>query len=291
MKAARHDYAKPGVCEQAIALVAPSEGMAKFVAGSQSLGPMMNLRLAQPDMLVDLRGIAALRACQVDDATVTLGACVTHAEIEDGKVDTGTRGLMPYVARGIAYRAVRNRGTLGGSLAHADPAADWINTMCALDAEFLLAGSNGERVVPSRSWMLGAFTTALEPDEILTAVRFQRLSAAARWSYYKFNRKPGEFAEAIAVCIDDAPRGVCRAIVGAIDGPPHVIDDARALLHGTGDAALDAGLFDTRPFDTRPFDAHIAAAGIEADSYEFQVHRVALMRAAAIIRGRDGTTS
>jgi len=278
MKAAIYDYAKPLSCDEAIALIGPTGGMGKFVSGSQSLGPMMNLRLAQPEMLVDLRGIAALRACRIDGEIVTLGACITHAEIEDGKIDTGTRGLMPYVARGIAYRAVRNRGTLGGSLAHADPAADWINTMCALDAQFLVAGPGGIRVVAGADWMAGSFTTALEADEILTGVRFARLSPTARWSYYKFNRKPGEFAEAIAVFIDDAARGVCRAVIGAIDAPPFAIDDARELLR------------DADP-DTACFDAHLEAAGIEAGSYEFEVHRVALVRAAAAIRKLDGKAS
>jgi carbon-monoxide dehydrogenase medium subunit len=278
MKAATYDYAKPLACDEAIALISPTDGMGKFVAGSQSLGPMMNLRLAQPEMLVDLRDIAALRACRIEGENVTLGACITHSEIEDGKVDTGTRGLMEYVARGIAYRAVRNRGTLGGSLAHADPAADWINTMCALDAEFLVAGPGGARVIGNGEWMAGAFTTALEPDEILTGVRFARLSPTARWSYYKFNRKPGEFAEAIAVFIDDAARGVCRAVIGAIDAPPYAIDDARALLR------------DADP-NTSCFDVHLEAAGIEAGSYEHEVHRVALVRAAAGIRNQDGKAS
>ncbi|MEM5366302.1 FAD binding domain-containing protein [Paraburkholderia azotifigens] len=278
MKAAIYDYAKPLACDEAIALISRTEGMGKFVAGSQSLGPMMNLRLAQPEMLVDLRAIAALRACCVEGETVTLGACVTHAEIEDGKVETGTRGLMEYVAGGIAYRAVRNRGTLGGSLAHADPAADWINTMCALDANILVAGPGGARTIGNRAWMAGAFTTALEPDEILTGVRFARLSPTARWSYYKFNRKPGEFAEAIAVFIDDAARGVCRAVIGAIDAPPYAIDDARVLLR------------DADP-DTTCFDVHLEAAGIEADSYEHEVHRVALVRAAAAIRNQNGKAS
>ncbi len=175
MKAAAYDYARPLACDEAIALVAPTGGMGKFVSGSQSLGPMMNLRLAQPEMLVDLRGIAALRACRTEGEAVELGACITHAEIEDGKLETGTRGLMEYVAQGIAYRAVRNRGTLGGSLAHADPAADWINTMCALNAQYLVRGPTGARVIESGEWMAGAFTTALEPDEILTGVRFTRL--------------------------------------------------------------------------------------------------------------------
>jgi carbon-monoxide dehydrogenase medium subunit len=271
MKAALFDYAKPLSQADAIGLVTPTDGMAKFVSGSQSLGPMMNLRLAQPDMLVDLRGIAALRECRSDGYTVTLGACITHAEIEDGRIDDATQGLMPHVARGIAYRAVRNRGTLGGSLAHADPAADWINTMRALDAEFLVAGSGGAHVVASGDWMLGAFTTALEPDDILTGVRYRRLSAGARWSYYKFNRKPGEFAEAIAIFIDDTQGGICRAVIGAIDGPPYLIPDARGLID------------DPNP-DAAVLDEHVGAAGLAIGSYEFQVHRVALARAAATIR-------
>jgi carbon-monoxide dehydrogenase medium subunit len=269
MKAATFDYAKPLACDDAIRLVTPTDGMAKFVSGSQSLGPMMNLRLAQPEMLVDLRSIAALRECRTDGDTVTLGACITHAEIEDRKIDDGTQGLMPHVARGIAYRAVRNRGTLGGSLAHADPAADWINTMCALDAEFIVSGPDGTRVIGDADWMSGAFTTALAADEILTGVRYRRLSPTARWSYYKFNRKPGEFAEAIAVFIDDAQCGICRAVIGAIDGPPYLIGNARDLISDT---------------DTALLDQHVSAAGLAPGSYEFQVHRVALARAAAIVR-------
>jgi carbon-monoxide dehydrogenase medium subunit len=150
--------------------------------------------------------------------------------------------------------------------------------MRALDAAFLVAGPKGARVIGNGEWMAGAFTTALEPDEILTGVRFARLSPTARWSYYKFNRKPGEFAEAIAVFIDDAARGVCRAVIGAIDAPPYAIDDARALLR------------DADP-NTSCFDVHLEAAGIEAGSYEHEVHRVALVRAAAGIRNQDGKAS
>jgi carbon-monoxide dehydrogenase medium subunit len=269
MKAAAFDYEKPIACDEAIRLVAATSGMGKFVSGSQSLGPMMNLRLAQPELLVDLRGIAALKTCRAEGEYGVIGAGVTHAQIEDARIDDFTRGLMVHVARGIAYRAVRNRGTLGGSLAHADPAADWINVMRGLDADFLVTGSNGERTVKSADWMLGAFTTALEPDEILAGVRVRRLSNTARWSYYKFNRKPGEFAEAIALFIDDAQAGICRAVIGAIDGPPYLIANARALVDDPASALLEPHLMD---------------AGLEPGSYEYQVHRVALERAAATLR-------
>jgi carbon-monoxide dehydrogenase medium subunit len=269
MKAAAFDYEKPLGCDEAVRLVAASDGIGKFVAGSQSLGPMMNLRFAQPELLVDLRGIAALRVCRDEGAFGVLGAGITHAQIEDRAVDDFAQGLMAYVARGIAYRAVRNRGTLGGSLAHADPAADWINVMRGLDADFLIAGAQGERVVKSADWMSGAFTTALEPEEILTGVRIRKLTASARWSYYKFNRKPGEFAGAIALFIDDAAAGVCRAVIGALNGPPHLISNARALIDDPSPAALEPHLLD---------------AGLEPGSYEYQVHRVALERAAVTLR-------
>ena len=265
MKAAKFDYARPSGCAEAALLLRQSGGMGKVLGGGQSLGPMMNLRLAQPDLLVDVRGIAALRACDAQPDAATLGAAVTHADIEDGRVPDPTRGLMPYVAGGIAYRAVRNRGTLGGSLAHADPAADWVNLMALLDARFLLEGPHGQRTVAAADWMVGAFTTALAEDEVLAAVRVAALSPSARWSYYKFSRKTGEFAEAIGAFVDDPARGVRRGLIGATDGAPHVITDASPLLDG---------------WDVSFAALELQAAGLQPDSYEYRVHQVALRRAA-----------
>ena len=266
MKAAKFDYAKPVDCAEATLLLRRSGGMGKVLGGGQSLGPMMNLRLAQPDLLIDVRHIAALRACDAQPDSVTLGAAVTHADIEDGQVPDPTRGLMPYVAAGIAYRAVRNRGTLGGSLAHADPAADWVNLMMLLDAQFLVEGPQGQRTVAAVDWMVGAFTTALAEDEVLTAVRVATLSPSASWSYYKSNRKTGEFADAIGAFVDDPTRGVRRGLIGATDGAPHVITDASPLLDGW-DASFAA--------------LQLQAAGLQPDSYEYRVHEVALRRAAS----------
>jgi carbon-monoxide dehydrogenase medium subunit len=268
MKAGRFDYARPKDCEEAARLLAQSSGMGKIVAGSQSLGPMMNLRLAQPDLLIDVRGIAALTQASSENDAVVLGACTTHARIEDGAIPDPTQGMMPFVASNIAYRAVRNRGTLGGSLAHADPAADWINLMPVLGASYLLHGPQGLRTVQACDWMAGAFTTALQDDEILTGLHIPALSTNARWSYYKFNRKTGEFAEAIAAFVVDPERGVCRAVIGAIDGTPYLVSDASALIDGRDlSAAHDA----------------LCAAGLEPDTYEFRIHAVALSRAATAL--------
>jgi carbon-monoxide dehydrogenase medium subunit len=265
MKAAKFDYAKPADSAEAALLLRQSGGMGKLLGGGQSLGPMMNLRLAQPDLLIDVRNIAALRACDAQPDAVMLGAAVTHADIEDGRAPDPTRGMMPYVAAGIAYRAVRNRGTLGGSLAHADPAADWVNLMALLDARFFLEGPQGRRTVAAGDWMAGAFTTALAEDEVLTAVRVANLSPSACWSYYKVNRKTGEFADAIGAFVDDPARGVRRGLIGATDSAPYVIVDASPLLDGW-DAAFAA--------------LQLQAAGLQPDSYEYRVHEVALRRAA-----------
>lgn len=280
MKAAAFDFERPTQTADAVALLSASAGMGKPVAGCQSLGPMMNMRLAQPELLVDVRGIPELLRCEDDADAVTLGAAVTHAAIEDGLVPDPTRGLLATVAAGIAYRAVRNRGTLGGSLAHADPAADWINVMPLLDARYRVRGPAGLREVACNDWMLGTFTTALAEDEILQSVHVARLSASARWSYYKFNRKPGEFAEAIAGFVDDAERGVCRAVIGALDGPPHLIVHARPLL----DELRSGGLGSLGR-------AELQEAGLAPGSYEYRVHAVALSRAAQAVLAFQGDSA
>jgi carbon-monoxide dehydrogenase medium subunit len=273
MKAADFDYRLPGSAAEAAALLEQGAGMAKVIGGGQSLGPMMNLRLVQPELLVDVRAVAALRQCAHDAGGATLGAGVTHAAIEDRLVPDPTRGLMPYVAAGIAYRAVRNRGTLGGSLAHADPAADWVNLMALLDAGIHLQGPAGARTVAAGDWMMGAFTTALREDEIIVSVTIAALSPEARWSYFKFNRKTGEFAEAIAAFVDDRARGVRRGLIGATDGAPHVIEDAGPLIDG---------------WDEDFADFHLRAAGLAPDTFEYRPHAVALRRAADRLAFPDG---
>ena len=266
MKPAAFDYEQPVDVKAAIKLLAAGGGIAKPIAGGQSLGPMLNLRLAQPSLLVDIRRIPELcQATQSRDA-LTLGACVTHAMIEDGKVPDVTRGLLPAVAADIAYRAVRNRGTLGGSLAHADPAADWVTTLLLLSAVALIEGPAGRREISLQEFVRGAFETALAEDELLVALRIPRLSKSARLGYYKFCRKTGEFAEAIGAVLVDPERKVCCAVIGATNSAPYVIEDARAI----------AGHF----LPEEAFKS-VDAAGLGDDPYERQMHFAALKRAAA----------
>src|SRR5271166_2074899 len=147
MKAAAFEHTRPASLVDAIALLAGETG-ARVLAGGQSLGPMLNLRLAQPRLLVQVNRLRELSGVAADADAVTIGAAATHAAIADGLVPDIGGGVLAGVAEGIAYRAVRNRGTIGGSLCHADPAADWVTVLTALGATVVLRGPNGARVVP-----------------------------------------------------------------------------------------------------------------------------------------------
>ena len=247
MKAAAFDYHKARDIADALSALAAQRGEGKAVAGGCSLGPLLNLRLARPSALVDVRGVSELRQLSRSDSHLVIGACWTHAEIEDGVVPDVTRGLMTRVARGIAYRPVRNRGTIGGSLAHADPAADWVTTMAALDATILVRGSRGDRRQPAVSFMTAPLTTTLADDEILAAVEVPVLSDAARWSYHKVSRKVGDFALAIGAAVVDPKRGLARVVCGAVEAAPLVLSQtSAALAKGTAAAiAVAAAEIDT----------------------------------------------
>ncbi|MDX6806248.1 FAD binding domain-containing protein [Terrihabitans rhizophilus] len=232
MKPVAFDLLQAGDVASALAALAGGGDEAKPISGTQSIGPMLNLRLARPSLAVDISRIAALRECRDEGDAILYGAAITHAEIEDGALPDATPGWMAAAARRIAYRAVRNRGTLGGSLAHADPAADWVNVLTALDASVVLRSVGGERTVPLTGFFSGSFSTVLEPGEIITHVRVRKRSAAARWAYWKYCRKVGEFAMASAAVLIDPERTETRILVGAIERPPALLRDPEAVLAG-----------------------------------------------------------
>lgn len=219
------------------ALAALSAPDARPIAGGQSLAPMLNLRLARPGTLVSLARLPELRAVSDAAEAITLGAAITHAEVADGRTPDLSGGILARVASEIAYRAVRTRGTIGGSLCHADPAADWPCVLTALGAEVIVASAEGPRTVPLPGFITGAFRADLQRGEIVQAVRIPRPSPAARWGYYKACRKPGEFAHAMAaVLIDGATR---RGVIGATGGPPRLLPEvtpaaAEAALASSG---------------------------------------------------------
>ena len=231
MKPAPFDYHRARDVEDAIAAMHGHDGVANILAGGQSLVPMLNLRLASATLLVDVTGVEELKRGDQNGDAVTLGACVTHAAIEDGHVPDPARGLMPRIARGIAYRAVRNRGTIGGSVALADPSAEWIVTLLALDAAFHVRSASGSRDIPAADFFLGAYTTALPEDAILTAVRIPQLTGAARFGFYKVCRKTGEFATSLAIAVCDPERGIFRVALGGTSGAPMRLTGVERLLN------------------------------------------------------------
>jgi carbon-monoxide dehydrogenase medium subunit len=242
---------------------------AKVLAGGQTLGPMLNLRLAQPPLLVDITRIPELAAVSEDADTVTIGATVTHAAVEDGRVPDATGGFMRQVARGIAYRAVRNRGTVGGSLAHADPAADWLSCFAALGAEVVIAGAAGARRVGVAGFVRGALETKLAAEELLVAVRVPRFSRSARFGFHKICRKTGEFADAIGVAVHDPERDISILAASTVAGPPVVIDVRDLRLDGQ-EVPDAAGL-----------QRRLVEAGLAGDAYDRKLRAVAVRRAIA----------
>jgi carbon-monoxide dehydrogenase medium subunit len=241
MKAAAFDYARPRTLDEAVALLADGNGTAKVLAGGQSLGPMLNLRLARPKLLVDISRLPELRRMQEADDHWEIGAGVTHAEIEDASARLRGAEMLAHVAGGIAYRSVRNRGTIGGSVAHADPAGDWPLVLEALGASIRVRGPAGEREIPAEGMMKAAFTTDLRDDEIIVMVRVPKLPSAARFGYFKFCRKSGEFPEASAAVLFDQERKSARVFLGALEGAPRPLPEvAQALVQKRAVAATEA---------------------------------------------------
>jgi carbon-monoxide dehydrogenase medium subunit len=274
VKPARFEYERPRDLRSALSLLAAKDVTTKVLAGGQSLGPLLNLRLVQPDVVIDIAGIPDVTQVAETADHLVLGACITHADIEDGRVPEVTNGAMQKVAAGIAYRAVRNRGTIGGSLTSADPSADWVSALAALGADVLLRSPAGKRTLAVEDYVIGALETALEAGELLEAVRIPRLSSSARWAYMKKCRKTGEFAHAIAAILVDPERKVCRAVIGATEARPIVLNDARALF------GVRAGTEAIGAFDPAMADRVLVDAGM-SDALDRQIHAVTLRRAAA----------
>ncbi|MBO0735108.1 MAG: FAD binding domain-containing protein [Alphaproteobacteria bacterium] len=270
MKAPAVDYVRPGSLAEAIDLLAKSQDEARVIAGGQSLVAMMNLRVAVPRLLIDIARLPELTAVADDTEAVTLGACVTHAAIEDARIADPSRGLMPKVASGLAYRAIRNRGTIGGSLALSDPAAEWPGVLTALDAEAMLCGPTGRRSLKCAEFTTGIFETRLGPDEIVESIRIRKLSPEARWGYVKLCRKSGEFASALAVVVCDRALGYWRVVLGAANGAPLVLESASRVVSEGAMGQLQEAVRDDLD---RAADRHF-------DEFQLNLHTVVAMRAA-----------
>ncbi|MEH2473365.1 carbon-monoxide dehydrogenase medium subunit [Nitrobacteraceae bacterium AZCC 2161] len=234
MKPVAFDIVRAHSVAEAVALLLQSGNDACMVAGAQSLGPMLNLRLVRPCLLIDITGIAELTQVDDDGDSLTIGACVTTASIEDGKLPRAGLAMLPAIAANIAYRAVRNRGTIGGSICHGDPAADWPAALCGLGASCIIAGPDGRRSMSIDDFIVAAFENAMGDSEVLVAIRIPRPSAQSRWGYQKLCRKTGEFAMAVGAVMIDAERDIFRMTFGATEGRPIIIPDFRPLRRSDG---------------------------------------------------------
>ena len=270
MKPAAFDYLRARSVAEAAAALA-EEGGAKLIAGGQSLGPMLNLRLVQPPLLIDIAAIPELATVAEQGEELRIGACVTAASIEDGRLAAQGTPMLPRIAAGISYRAVRNRGTIGGSLCHADPAADWVSALPALGAICIVTNGSASRRMPARDFMTAAFETALKPGEVLEAVVVPKVSRRARFGWHKVSRKTGKFAMAIGAVLWDPDHDVFRAVIGATHGKPIVIDDARELLGAPGGSVA---------FDAARASALLVQHGVKSGA-EQRTHLAALRRAAS----------
>jgi carbon-monoxide dehydrogenase medium subunit len=272
MKPAAFAYERPADLNTTLALMANADGMTRIIAGGQSLGPMLNLRLVEPDLIVDISGLSELKQAERRGDELVIGACITHGDIEDGRIPDVTRGAMQRVAGAIAHRAVRNRGTIGGSLSHADPAADWISALAALGAKVTLRSLAGARDLAIADFVTGALESALQPGEIVEAVRVPVMTSSAKWGYVKACRKTGEFAHAIAAVLIDPESASARAVIGAVEAPPIVLGDAAVLFGGRVTADFK------RQFDARVADAILIKAGM-ANATDRHIHVAVLRRA------------
>jgi CO/xanthine dehydrogenase FAD-binding subunit len=246
MKPAPFEYFSPATRAEALALLARHGAEAKPLAGGQSLIPAMNFRLATPAVLIDLNAVTDLGGVEVDSGCVRIGAMTRHRAVERS---APVRELAPLLAEAmpfIAHPAIRTRGTVGGSLAHADPAAELPAVMLALDARVHLQSAAAMREMPAAEFFTGLFSTALAPGEILSAIRIdarQPAGSRAGWAFEEFSRRHGDFAlagVAVHVTIDNEDRcGVARmALFGVGDRPMMAHAGARALAgeHPTPEA-------------------------------------------------------
>ena len=235
MKLPPFDYACPATIPEAVQLLA-SHDDAKVLAGGQSLVPMLAFRLAHPSLLVDLRKLAELRQIRISERGVALGAMVRWRDIEDDARLAAAHPLLKAAISHVAHYQIRNRGTVGGSIAHADPAAEMPGIAITCAAEIAVVGKAGARVIQAADFFQGPLMTALTPDEIITEVRLPAWPARRRWGFQEFARRRGDFAmAAAAVFYDPYDRGKARnAHVGSIGvaDRPLRLDAVEAVLNG-----------------------------------------------------------
>jgi carbon-monoxide dehydrogenase medium subunit len=278
-------YVRARTLEEAIACLAGTDGEAKLLAGGQSLTPMLNMRLVRPATLVDINRLPGLDRVERDaDGILRIGALVRHTDLLRSPLARAHGPLLVEAARHIGHRAIRNRGTVGGSLAHADPAAELPAAAVALDARVSIEGAAGAREVDAADFFQGLFTTALRADEILTGVHVPPADGA-RWGFAEVARRAGDFALAGVAVVTRAPAGTCthaRVVAFGVGPTPARLRSAEALVVGArideavAHAAGEAAAAECAPTD----DVHASAS--------YRRHLVAVLTARAVLQAAAG---
>jgi aerobic carbon-monoxide dehydrogenase medium subunit len=266
VKPSAFEYESPATLGEAVRLLAAANGNAKVIAGGQSLMPMLAFRLAAPDLLVDLRHIPDLNAINVGVDGIRLGAKVRWCDIAGDRRLAAAHPLLAEAISHVAHYQIRNRGTVGGSLAHADPSAEMPGIALTCDALLTIVGAAGTRIEKAADFFTGPLQTTLKPDEILTEIRLPAWPPARRWAFKEFARRKGDFAMAgIAVFYDlDEQRRVSDIHIGAIGvaDRPIRLAAAEAALKGSAVTAssIAATIAAARAEIDPPSDIHASAA-------------------------------
>ncbi|HKE98476.1 MAG TPA: xanthine dehydrogenase family protein subunit M [Actinomycetes bacterium] len=244
----RFDFTAPRTLEEVLAVLAEHGDDAKVLAGGQSLIPLLKLRFAAPELVVDLNRVPGLDGLEETDGRLRIGAMTRHAELARTAWLKGRFGAVADAAPMISDPLVRNLGTMGGSLAHADPQGDWASVAIALGAELVARSAGGERTIPAADFVTGPFTTALEPTEVLTEVRVPLPAGPAGGTYLKLERKVGDFATVAAAVhleLDGSGRVARAGIALTAVGPQNIrataAEQALAGAEPTPEAFEEAG--------------------------------------------------
>lgn len=265
MKPCAFEYLSPQTVEEAIDLLDRYGDEAKIIAGGQSLVPMMNFRLARPEILIDINGIRELEYIKTEGDELVIGALTRERDIEQSPVVVEKWPILSKAISFIGHSTIRNRGTIGGSLVHADPSAEIPTALCALNGTLKVLGPSGDKILQPEEFFLTYLTTSLEPSDLLVEVRIPALPQNTGWSFMELSRRSGDFAiVAVGILLLTEAAGVCseaRISMGGVAPTPVRAQEAEALLAGqkiTEKLIAEAAQQAAEETDTEP-DYHASA--------------------------------
>ena len=285
MKPAPFDYFAPATVEEAVALLEQNGEEAKVLAGGQSLVPLLNFRLVRPKALIDINGIPGLSYLKEDNGRLRIGALTRHRAVEHSPLVQQKHGLLFEAVKLIGHPAIRTRGTVGGSIAHADPTAELPTLLTLLEGEVQAAGPQGRRTIKWQDFFVSYFATALEPGEICTEVVLPFPSPTAGWAFEEFCRRHGDFGlVGVAALIESDGKNRCteaRLAIAGVGPMPVRATAAEQFLKGqelTADAFEQAGQRVAEQIEPDS-DLHASA--------EYRRHLAAVITARALARARE----